>query len=72
MGKWIVMLEVESHLKPTELAMMVNMFPGVVDCRVADSHRADTQVIDLAAVDAKVKWSVSNPPISPNLPERKV
>lgn len=36
---WTVVLEVKSHLKPTELAMMVNMFPGVIDARVVDSHR---------------------------------
>lgn len=30
------MLEVDSELKPTQLAIMVNMFPGVNDCRVAD------------------------------------
>lgn len=35
---YTVMLEVISNLKPTELAIMVNMFPGVIDTRVADSH----------------------------------
>jgi len=34
---WTVTLEVDSNLRPTELAVMVNIFPGVNDCRVVES-----------------------------------
>jgi hypothetical protein len=40
---WTIMLEVDSELKPTELAIMVNMFPGVNDCRVEDSQKNNPQ-----------------------------
>lgn len=33
---WTVMLEVDSELKPTQLAIMVNLLVGVNDCLVAD------------------------------------
>lgn len=39
--RWLVMLEVESSLPSTQLAMMVQMFPGVFDVRVADSFVQD-------------------------------
>lgn len=35
---WRVTLEVETTLRPTELAIMVNMFPGVNDVRVDSSE----------------------------------
>lgn len=33
-----VTLQIDSELKPTELAIMVNMFPGVNDCYIAASE----------------------------------
>ena len=36
---WLVTLEVDSELKPTELAILVNMLPGVNDCRVAETKK---------------------------------
>lgn len=35
---WRVTLEVETTLRPTDLAVMVNMFPGVIDARVDSSE----------------------------------
>lgn len=33
-NRWKVLLEVDSLLKPTELAVYVNMIPGVKDARI--------------------------------------
>jgi hypothetical protein len=38
-AEWTVTLEVSSHLRPTELAIMVHMFPSVEDVRVVNSKR---------------------------------
>lgn len=41
---WTVTLEVDSELRPTELAIMVNMFPGVNDCRITDSKNNNLEL----------------------------
>lgn len=40
---WVVILEINSELRPTELAIMVGMFPGVNDVRVVKGTNEQLQ-----------------------------